>query len=56
MSNFFSSLLDTAIVPGFSRIGFLVRSRINHWDEVSSYDLTGKVVVVTGPTTIPVHF
>ena len=51
MSNFFSSLLDTAIVPGFSRIGFLVRSRINHWDEVSSYDLTGKVVVVTGPTS-----
>ena len=51
MSNFFSSLLDTAVVPGFSRIGFLVRSRINHWDQVSSYDLTGKVVVVTGPTS-----
>ena len=51
MSSFFSSLLDTAVVPGFSRIGFLVRSRINHWDQVSSYDLTGKVVVVTGPTS-----
>ena len=51
MSKFFSSLLDTAIVPGFSRIGFLVRSRVNHWDQVSSYDLTGKVVVVTGPTS-----
>jgi len=51
MSNFFSSLLDTAIVPGFSRIGFLARSRINHWDQVSGYDLTGKVVVITGPTS-----
>ena len=51
MSDFFSSLLDTAIVPGFSRIGFLVRSRVNHWDQVSSYDLTGKVVVITGPTS-----
>ena len=51
MSDFFSSLLDTAIVPGFSRFGFLVRSRVNHWDQVSSYDLTGKVVVITGPTS-----
>ena len=51
MSDFFNSLLDTAIVPGFSRFGFLVRSRVNHWDQVSSYDLTGKVVVITGPTS-----
>jgi dehydrogenase/reductase SDR family member 12 len=51
MSDFFSSLLDTAIVPGFSRIGFLARSRINHWDQVSSYDLSGKAVVITGPTS-----
>ena len=51
MSDFFSSLLDTAIVPGFSRFGFLARSRINHWDQVSSYDLAGKVVVITGPTS-----
>ena len=51
MSDFFSSLLDTAIVPGFSRIGFLARSRINHWDQVSSYDLSGNVVVITGPTS-----
>ena len=51
MSDIFSSLLDTAIVPGFSRIGFLARSRINHWDQVSRYDLSGKVVVITGPTS-----
>ena len=51
VSNFLSSLLDTAIVPGFSRIGFLVRSRVNQWDQVSSYDLAGKVVIITGPTS-----
>jgi NAD(P)-dependent dehydrogenase (short-subunit alcohol dehydrogenase family) len=51
MSDFFSSLMDTAIVPGFSRIGFIARSRLNHWDQVSGYDLTGKVVVITGPTS-----
>ena len=43
--------MDTAIVPGFSRIGFIARSRINNWDQVSGYDLTGKVVVITGPTS-----
>jgi NAD(P)-dependent dehydrogenase (short-subunit alcohol dehydrogenase family) len=51
MSNFLSSVLDAAIVPGFSRIGFLARSRMNHWDKVSEYNLTGKVVVITGPTS-----
>jgi len=51
MSSFLSSLLDTAIAPGFSRIGFLARSRMNHWDQVSGYDLTSKVVVITGPTS-----
>ena len=51
MSNFVSSLLDTAIVPGFSRVGFFVRSRLNHWDQVSSYNLTNKVIVITGPTS-----
>jgi NAD(P)-dependent dehydrogenase (short-subunit alcohol dehydrogenase family) len=51
MSKFFSSALDAAIVPGFSRLGFAARSRLNHWDRVSDYDLTGKVVVITGPTS-----
>ena len=51
MSKFLSSILDAAVVPGFSRIGFAARSRLNHWDQVSAYDLTGKVVVITGPTS-----
>ena len=51
MSDFLSSILDAAIVPGFSRIGYMVRSKLNHWDNVSNYDLSGKVVVITGPTS-----
>ena len=51
MSNLLSSLLDATIVPGFSRIGFTARSWLNHWDQVSGFDLTGKVVVITGPTS-----
>ncbi|MEI7755448.1 MAG: dehydrogenase, partial [Actinomycetota bacterium] len=51
MTKLLSSILDAAVVPGFSRIGFAARSRLNHWDRVSDYHLPGKVVVITGPTS-----
>lgn len=41
--------LDASVVGGFSRIGYLVRSRA--FTPLNSYDLTGKTVVVTGPTS-----
>lgn len=44
-------LLDTLVVPGFSRIGYLVRSRSSSWEALSSYSLEGKNVVVTGHTS-----
>lgn len=40
--------MDALIVPGFSRIGYKVRSR--HWAPVSD-DMTGKTVVITGATS-----
>lgn len=43
--------MDAAVVPGFSRIGFALRSRLGHWRDISEFDLAGKVVVVTGPTS-----
>lgn len=46
-----SSALDAAVVPGFSRIGFAVRSRMNAWDKVSDCNLSGRVIVITGPTS-----
>ncbi len=51
----FSKLLDTLIeapiVPSFSRIGYDVRSRAEGWTPVGDYDLTGKVVMLTGATS-----
>ncbi len=40
-------LLEATIVPGFSRIGPLVRRRLEGWTDPTA-DLTGKVAVVTG--------
>ena len=43
--------LELALVPSFTRIGYDVRSRLDHWTELDRYDLTGRVVVVTGATS-----
>lgn len=41
------TLLEVTVVPSFSRIGPLVRSRLQDWDEPTA-DLSGRVAVVTG--------
>ena len=51
LDSLLDSLLDATIVPGFSRIGYEVRSRTGGWRAVSSYDLTGATVVITGVTS-----
>ncbi len=51
MNNFLSNALDAAVVPGFSKIGFAVRKRLGNWQPISSFDLRGKNVVITGPTS-----
>ncbi len=42
-------VLEVPIAPSFSRIGPLVRSRLDHWN--SDYDARGKVIVITGATS-----
>ena len=42
-------LLEIPIAPSFSRIGFAVRSRLEHW--TSDYDLRDRVAVITGGTS-----
>ena len=42
-------VLDTLVVPGFSRIGYLVRA--GQFDPLDHNALTGKTVVITGPTS-----
>ena len=51
MNTFLSNALDAAVVPGFSKIGFAIRKRLGNWQPVSSFDLWGKTVVITGPTS-----
>lgn len=46
-----SSAMDAVVVPGFSRIGFEIRSRLEKWEPVSSMRLDDHVVVITGPTS-----
>lgn len=43
--------LDLMVAPGFTRIGYATRSRLAHWRELDSYDLRGRVAVVTGATS-----
>lgn len=43
--------MDATVVPGFSRIGYEVRRRRPDWVPLSSFDLTGRVVVITGVTS-----
>ena len=51
VNKFISNVLDGAIVPGFSRIGYMYRSRVNHWEDISTFNLAEKVIVITGPTS-----
>jgi NAD(P)-dependent dehydrogenase (short-subunit alcohol dehydrogenase family) len=45
------SILEAPIVTSFTRVGFDVRSRLDHWRALSSYDLDGRVVLLTGATS-----
>lgn len=44
-------LLEATVVPSFTRIGPLVRSRLDHWSAAEGWDLAGRTVVLTGPTS-----
>lgn len=49
--SFLSNILDVTVVPGFSRIGYDIRSRLLKWDNVSHMRLEGRTIVITGPTS-----
>ncbi len=51
MNTFLSNALDAAVVPGFSKIGYAIRKRLGNWLPISGFDLRGKTVVITGPTS-----
>ena len=45
------SLLEIPVVPSFTSIGPAVRSRLEGWTPLGHYDMSGRVVVLTGPTS-----
>ena len=51
MNTFLSNALDAAVVPGFSKIGYAIRKRMGNWQPNSGFNLHGKTVVITGPTS-----
>jgi len=43
--------LELLVVPSFTRLGPAVRARLDHWRPLDAYDLSGRVVVITGATS-----
>jgi dehydrogenase/reductase SDR family member 12 len=45
------SLIEVPIAPSFTKVGYQLRSRLEHWTQLASYDLSGRTIVVTGATS-----
>lgn len=45
------SALELPVFPSFTRLGYDVRRRVDHWTPLDRYRLDGQVVVVTGATS-----
>jgi len=50
-ATFLDSFIERLIVPSFSSIGPVIRSRVFGWTRLEDYSLNGKVVVLTGATS-----
>ncbi len=44
-------LAEVLVVPSFTRMGFGLRRRLYGWPDAESYPMTGRTVVLTGPTS-----
>jgi dehydrogenase/reductase SDR family protein 12 len=51
LSGVLDALIEAPVVTSFTRIGYEVRSRVDHWPPLAGYDLTDRVVLVTGATS-----
>lgn len=45
------AVLEAPVGPSFTRIGYAVRRRTEHWRDLGSYDLQGRTIAVTGATS-----
>ncbi len=44
-------LAELLVVPSFTRFGFTLRSRLFSWEPAESLSMSGRTVVITGPTS-----
>ena len=51
LADIVDSVIEAPIAPSFTKIGYQLRSRLEHWTALASYDLTGRTIVVTGATS-----
>jgi dehydrogenase/reductase SDR family member 12 len=45
------ALVEAPVVTSFTRIGYVVRARLDGWRPLGEYDLAGRVMVLTGATS-----
>jgi len=45
------SVLEATVVPSFTRLGPVVRSRTENWTDLESYELAGRTIAITGATS-----
>jgi dehydrogenase/reductase SDR family member 12 len=45
------AVLEAPVVTSFTRLGYAVRSRVDGWRPLWEYDLRGRTVAITGPTS-----
>ncbi len=45
------AVVEFPVVTSFTRLGYDVRSRVDHWTPTSRYDLRGRVMLITGSTS-----
>lgn len=44
-------VIEAPVVTSFTSLGFEARRRLERWTDLESYDLSGRVVAITGPTS-----
>ena len=51
LASFLDTVIEAPVVPSFTRLGYDARSRLDEWTDLDSYDLSGRVIVLTGATS-----
>lgn len=51
IDNVADAIIEALIVTSFTKLGYVARRRIAGWSRLDDYDLTGRVIVLTGATS-----